>query len=96
MKRNLESRVEVLTPVDDPLARKKLRVILDLQLASNRDAWTMQSEGTYVKTPADLDHIGAQQAITDLVETRGQEFSKMGKKRRKGYARRHVDLVASR
>jgi polyphosphate kinase len=91
MKRNLESRVEVLGPVDDPLARKKLRAILDLQLAPNRDAWEMQSDGTYVKTPADLEQIGAQQAITDLVETRGQEFSKMGKKRRKGYARRRPD-----
>ena len=32
MKRNLESRVEVITPVEDPLLRKELRTVLDCQL----------------------------------------------------------------
>jgi polyphosphate kinase len=93
MKRNLESRVEVVTPVDDPLARKKLRAVLDLQLVPNRDAWHMRPDGSYEKTPEDEAHVGCQQALIDLVETRRQEFSKVGKKRRKGYARRHVALT---
>src|SRR5262249_33430955 len=39
MKRNLESRVEVVTPVEDPVLRKELRAVIDLQLAPNRCAW---------------------------------------------------------
>ena len=35
MKRNLESRVEVIAPVEDPALRKELRAVLDCQLAPN-------------------------------------------------------------
>ena len=43
MKRNLESRVEVLAPVEDPRLQKELRAILDLQLADQRGAWDMRA-----------------------------------------------------
>jgi polyphosphate kinase len=46
MKRNLESRVEVLTPVEDPRLQKELRAILDRHLADQRNAWEMSSAGT--------------------------------------------------
>src|SRR5208282_3205828 len=49
MKRNLESRVEVVTPVEDPQLRKELRTVLDIQLRPNRCQWEMQSDGTYLK-----------------------------------------------
>ena len=57
MKRNLESRVEVLVPVEDAIARQRLRALLDLQLAPNRNAWDMQPDGDYVRTSA---NTGAQ------------------------------------
>jgi len=44
MKRNLESRVEVVTPVEDVQLRKELRTVLDSQLKPNRCQWVMQSE----------------------------------------------------
>ena len=47
MKRNLESRVEVVVPVEDPALRDELRAVLDMQLAPNRDAWEMQPDGSY-------------------------------------------------
>ena len=47
MTRNLESRVEVCVPVDSPPARKRLRQLLDLQLANRRNAWEMQADGSY-------------------------------------------------
>jgi hypothetical protein len=61
MKRNLESRVEVVVPIDDPTLRAELREVLDSQLAPSRDSWEMQPDGsTFPKRPdelsADLNH----------------------------------------
>lgn len=52
MSRNLESRVEVCTPVELPFNQKLLREILDLQLANCCNSWEMQSDGSYVKRVA--------------------------------------------
>ena len=49
MTRNLESRVEVVTPVEDAKLQQELRLILDAQLASQRNVWVMQSDGSYVE-----------------------------------------------
>jgi polyphosphate kinase len=49
MKRNLESRVEVCTPVFTPKLQSQLREILDLQMANTRNVWDMQPDGTYVQ-----------------------------------------------
>ena len=49
MKRNLESRVEVVVPVESPALRAELRAILDIQLANRRNVWDMQSDGSYVQ-----------------------------------------------
>jgi polyphosphate kinase len=65
MKRNLESRVEVLVPVDDSIARQRLRALLDLQLAPNRNAWDMQSDGDYVRTVSDGGDVGAQMRMVE-------------------------------
>lgn len=66
MKRNLESRVEVLVPVEDAIGRQRLRAMLDLQLTPNRNAWLMQSDGSYVRAIAeDKDTPGSQQAFME-------------------------------
>ena len=49
MKRNLEGRVEVITPVEPEELRKELREILDVQLADQRSAWEMQPDGRYIQ-----------------------------------------------
>jgi polyphosphate kinase len=51
MKRNLESRVEVVAPVEDAKLRQELRLILDGQLLSRKNVWEMTSDGTYVQRP---------------------------------------------
>ncbi len=88
MKRNLESRVEVVTPVEDPQLRKELRAVMDLQLRPNRCQWEMQSDGTYIKTSASDSATGCQQALIDFAETRQIEETKVKKRRPKGFARR--------
>jgi len=49
MKRNLEARVEILCPVEQPMLMKELRAIFDTQLGDNRSAWDMQPDGSYIQ-----------------------------------------------
>ena len=68
MHRNLDRRVEVVTPVTDEALRKELWEILRLYLADHRSAWDMQPDGSYVQrrpqrsAPASSQD-GAQQAL---------------------------------
>jgi polyphosphate kinase len=52
MTRNLESRVEVLAPVEDKQPRKELRTLLDCQLKPNRCQWVMRPDGSYIRSTA--------------------------------------------
>jgi len=90
MKRNLESRVEVVAPVEDPQLRKELRFVLDLQLRPNRCQWEMLADGAYVRTAAADASPACQQAMIDFAETRQTEATKVKKRRSKGFARRTV------
>lgn len=47
MRRNLDRRVEVLAPIDQPALRGYLRHYLDLQLADVRQAWQLGPDGQW-------------------------------------------------
>jgi polyphosphate kinase len=49
MPRNLDRRVEVVTPVQDPDIAKDLQEILGIMLADNRQAWELQADGSYIQ-----------------------------------------------
>ncbi|WP_413441669.1 polyphosphate kinase 1 [Synechococcus sp. MIT S1220] len=49
MPRNLDRRVEAVSPVEEPALRKKLERLLDLYMRDNRGAWDMQSDGSFVR-----------------------------------------------
>jgi len=49
MYRNLNNRVEVLVPVRDPLARKRLNHIRELHDLDHRTAWDLLPTGEYVE-----------------------------------------------
>ncbi len=49
MPRNLDRRVEAVTPVEDPTLIQELKDILAILLADNRQAWELQSDGTYIQ-----------------------------------------------
>jgi polyphosphate kinase len=49
MRRNLDRRVEVITPVKDPDIAKDLQEILGIMLADNRQAWDLQPNGSYIQ-----------------------------------------------
>ena len=90
MKRNLESRVEVVAPVDTPELQLELRQILDVQLKDRRSTWDMQPDGSYIqRTPGENDDPrGVQQILIDLAERRQKEALRLKKRKPKGIARR--------
>ena len=47
MSRNLDRRVEAVTPVEEPALREKLERLLELYLKDNRGAWDMHSDGSF-------------------------------------------------
>ncbi len=49
MRRNLDRRVEAVTPIEDPGIVKDLKEILDIMLADNRQAWDLQADGSYIQ-----------------------------------------------
>ena len=90
MKRNLESRVELLCPVKDKDHRKVLQFILDTLLDDNRRAWDMQSDGSYVQRRAaegETERDSQQQLIAWAGQRTSSEL-KLKKRRTKGLSKR--------
>jgi polyphosphate kinase len=90
MTRNLESRVEVLTPIEQPLLRRELRTIFEAQLSDLRSAWDMQPDGTYVqrRTKRGRHARGSQQVLIDLAERRSERAKRLRKVKPRAFARR--------
>ena len=78
MKRNLESRVEVVTPVEDQRLRQELRLIIDVQLSSRKDAWEMQADGSYIerKDASGKKSLSSQETFIQLAQKRMTAASK--------------------
>jgi polyphosphate kinase len=72
MTRNLESRVEVLTPIEAPELRSELKQLLALQLEDRRAAWDMQADGSYVqRTPkGPVQRKSSQEKLIELMQAR--------------------------
>ena len=72
MGRNLESRVEVVAPVEEPELRQELRLMLDVQLGDRRSAWDMQPDGSYVqRRPSEGEETrGTQQMLIEVADNR--------------------------
>jgi polyphosphate kinase len=81
MKRNLESRVEVVTPVQKPELQAALRQILTVQLENQRSVWDMQPDGQYIqRNPTDKqDKTGVQETLIESANNRLKAAEK-GKK----------------
>jgi polyphosphate kinase len=86
MKRNLESRVEVVVPLEDPALRQELRTVLDAQLTPGRGAWEMQPDGSYVRIGDSA--RSSQQVLMEQAEKRRKEASRRRKRRTRSFARR--------
>jgi polyphosphate kinase len=70
MARNLDNRVEAVTPVTDETLRMRLRAILRLNLADNRRAWEMDADGEYTQLrPGDEEPIDTHAQLMDAART---------------------------
>jgi len=49
MYRNLNNRVECITPIEEPALQKKLWQILTTLFSDHRQAWDMQPDGSYIQ-----------------------------------------------
>jgi len=68
MPRNLDRRVEAITPVDDPDIAKDLQEILGIMLADNRQAWDLQPDGRYIqrRPAADCPQSSSQKILMEM------------------------------
>ena len=78
MTRNLESRVEVVTPVEDAKLSQELRLIIDVQLSSRKDVWEMQADGSYIERKAipGKKSLSSQETFIELAQKRMAAASK--------------------
>ncbi len=51
MPRNLDHRVEVVTPVEDPRLKSRIQEILDVNLADDTLAWDLAGDGSWQRVP---------------------------------------------
>jgi polyphosphate kinase len=88
MKRNLESRIEVVIPVEDPALRGNLREVLDAQLDAVVGAWDMQPDGSYRRRQGGPDAKSAQQTLVELAEKRSKSATRRRRRKPKTFGRR--------
>jgi polyphosphate kinase len=69
MPRNLDHRIEVVVPIEDPALRKQLAMIRDLWLADEASAWELGADGSWLRLrPEDESwHGGSQEALMALI-----------------------------
>jgi polyphosphate kinase len=86
MPRNLDRRVEAVTPIADPEIGARLKEILDVLLADNRQSWELQPDGQYVQRhPAgDEPERSAQAIFQERAQAEGEK-SKFNFKNSRGY-----------
>jgi len=82
MPRNLDLRVEVVTPVTDPDLTGRLQEIQDVMLADNTQAWELLEDGTWQRRqPAEGERrVATQRRLRELALRRGVE-ARSGAKR---------------
>src|SRR5512146_3438233 len=78
MDRNLDRRVEAVTPVEDLEAQSRLATIIDVMLADDRRSWQLQPDARWVRTEVLLGRAGSIDTFETLKEEaldRGQDAS---------------------
>jgi polyphosphate kinase len=87
MQRNLEKRVEVLCPIEDPRLQSELRFILDTQLSDQRGAWDMLPDGSYAQRTG-LNAKHSQLQMIERTERRLKEATRLRRRKVQAVSRR--------
>jgi polyphosphate kinase len=69
MARNLDNRVELVAPVDDPLAAAEIQTVLDLQLTDTALAWELGPDGSWtrVRPEEGVEPLNSQEQLMEYV-----------------------------
>ena len=89
MMRNLEHRVEVLVPVEDPELQASLRNIIDTQLSDEHDIWQMREDGSYLRLEGKSEN-GSQQALIEDAQERIRDAKRLKRRKPQGVRRRNI------
>ncbi|MDZ8052658.1 MAG: polyphosphate kinase 1 [Aulosira sp. ZfuVER01] len=73
MPRNLDRRVEAVTPVEDVEIIQNLQNILAIMLADNRHAWELQSDGSYIQRRPEQDEL--ERSAQNILMEKTQQLS---------------------
>ena len=93
MRRNLERRVELVAPIEDPGAREELKKLFDVQLGDQRNVWDMRPDGSYVQrqpSGAGSESTGCQMALVKAAEKRHSKATRLRRLKPRAIARRSV------
>ena len=91
MMRNLEHRVEVLAPVEDPELQGRLRHIIDAQLSDAHSIWQMRGDGSYERLEGKSGE-GSQQALIADAQERIRDAKRLKRRKPQGVRRRNIHL----
>ena len=93
MRRNLESRVELLVPIEDPAHRDELRKFFEVQLEDQRSAWDMGRDGDYIQrqpTGRGRESKGCQEVLIAGAEKRQASATRLRRRKPRAIARRSI------
>ncbi|WP_456433220.1 RNA degradosome polyphosphate kinase [Nitratifractor sp.] len=94
MPRNLDRRVELMTPIFEPELAERIEQILSLQLADNRLRWVLDSEGEYHRVhPAEGEREVDSQ---ELLERYVNKLYERSRKRKDGDEKSYVRRLAEK
>jgi len=65
MRRNLDRRIEAVTPIEDHRLKSKIYTLLQTYIKDNYFSWIMKDDGSYLKHELDSSHNRSQ---IDLIE----------------------------
>jgi polyphosphate kinase len=90
MSRNLESRVEVLAPIENASLRRELHALFETQLGDQRSAWDMQPDGGYVQRRPRGGSRGrpCQEILIEASRLRAERARRLRKVKPRAFARR--------
>jgi len=90
MSRNLESRVEILVPIENASLRKELHALFETQLGDQRSAWDMQPDGSYVQRRPRGGSRGrpCQEVLIEASRLRSERARRLRKVKPRAFARR--------
>tara|TARA_Y100001968_G_scaffold81098_1_gene72233 strand:- start:603 stop:2741 length:2139 start_codon:yes stop_codon:yes gene_type:complete len=63
MRRNLDRRVEAVTPIESPKLKLQIEKLLHTYLQDNRGEWIMQNDGSFLRSPNNQKEFNVQEEL---------------------------------